>query len=596
MAAATAPSREEVDLAHRKRKWLSIGLLSPRNLGSVSVQKVLACTLLALTSLPVHLFYNSVIFPSLSGNDYFWAVVTEDFLSGAPFNLSDSNYSWEPAESVLSSIDMVGLTPTPSQWTQWYQTIQRNASQYERLDNENCIKAYSQKLIPNRRHVVLVSSTKNATNSVLAFDASEIANEGGEDPTNWICSRDTAASDETCDASPFLQAPQDWAVFGFPIMYCLSEQTEGSCSVRFSSDLAVVIIVCNFIKLCVEIYILFFGGLDQALTCVGDAIASFLTFEDTQTRDMCLLSINEVSNGLRYPLIGRRPRCYLLSRPRWAKAISLKRWTLSLAILVVAVLLVAILYAIADTTGFGTKGFDTSARGLWKIGFGQIDPEILIASDNFGTPITLSLLANTPQLILAMIYYLYNGMLTSFFTAQEYSTFAFRSQNLRVASPAGNQASTWFLGMPWTWSILFLVMQTLLHWFVSQAFFVVEVSAFNEDGTLNTGWGSISNCGFSPLAMICAMVLTVIMMLLTIILGMRRFPAKSPPVAGNSSAAISAACHPGVYEEKTAFIGLKWACISSWPDGTGHCSFAVAKDEDGMGVPMEEVHEGTRYK
>lgn len=69
-------------------------------------------------------------------------------------------------------------------------------------------------------------------------------------------------------------------------------------------------------------------------------------------------------------------------------------------------------------------------------------------------------------------------------------------------------------------------MQTLLHWFVSQAFFVVEVSAFNEDGTLNTGWGSISNCGFSPLAMICAMVLAVVMMLLTIILRMRRFPAQ----------------------------------------------------------------------
>jgi hypothetical protein len=38
--------------------------------------------------------------------------------------------------------------------------------------------------IPNRRHVVLVSSAKNATNSVLPFDTSEIANEGSEDPTN----------------------------------------------------------------------------------------------------------------------------------------------------------------------------------------------------------------------------------------------------------------------------------------------------------------------------------------------------------------------------------------------------------------------------
>jgi hypothetical protein len=30
-------------------------------------------------------------------------------------------------------------------------------------------------------------------------------------------------------------------------------------------------------------------------------------------------------------------------------------------------------------------------------------------------------------------------------------------------------------------------MQTLLHWFVSQRILVVEVSAFNEDETFNTG-------------------------------------------------------------------------------------------------------------
>jgi hypothetical protein len=77
---------------------------------------------------------------------------------------------------------------------------------------------------------------------------------------------------------------------------------------------------------------------------------------------------------------------------------------LGLTILVVAILLVAILYAIADTTGFDSKGFDASARG-----------------------------------------------------------------------------------MLWAWGILFLAMQTLLHWFVSQGILVVEVSAFNEDETLNTG-------------------------------------------------------------------------------------------------------------
>jgi hypothetical protein len=41
-------------------------------------------------------------------------------------------------------------------------------------------------------------------------------------------------------------------------------------------------------------------------------------------------------------------------------------------------------------------------------------------------------------------------------------------------------------------------------------------------------------------------------------------------------------------------MGLKWACIFLWLDRTRHCSFVVAKDEDCMGVSMEEMHEGMK--
>jgi hypothetical protein len=41
-------------------------------------------------------------------------------------------------------------------------------------------------------------------------------------------------------------------------------------------------------------------------------------------------------------------------------------------------------------------------------------------------------------------------------------------------------------------------------------------------------------------------------------------------------------------------MGLKWACIFLWLDRTRHYSFVVAKDEDCMGVSMEEMHEGMR--
>lgn len=72
---------------------------------------------------------------------------------------------------------MVGLTSTSSQWTQWYQTIQ-NASQYERLDNENCIKAYSEvdaKPAP-RRAGILGQERHEFCSRVRRL---EIANESG---------------------------------------------------------------------------------------------------------------------------------------------------------------------------------------------------------------------------------------------------------------------------------------------------------------------------------------------------------------------------------------------------------------------------------
>jgi hypothetical protein len=129
-------------------------------------------------------------------------------------------------------------------------------------------------------------------------DSSTLDASGGSDPTHWICSQDPASESLSCDATPFLQNPGAWEVFGYPVSYCLSEQTSGSCSVNFSTDLAIVVIICNLVKLLTELYILSHGGLDKAITCVGDAIASFLREEDTQTRNLCLLAINEIDKAL----------------------------------------------------------------------------------------------------------------------------------------------------------------------------------------------------------------------------------------------------------------------------------------------------------
>lgn len=601
MAAALAPSRQEIKKAHQQGKWLSVGLLSSRNVFGVSSKKTMACAILALTSVPVHLFYNSVIFLSLSTNEYFWAVTTEDFVSGAPFNLSNSNYN-APMLNPIENSDVFVGTPgsftSAVDWQYQYEQIQLNVSTYDRLSNEECISTYSQRLISDRRSVVAVSSATNDTNSVFVFDASEIDSGGDTDPSNWICSQSTelvGAEDLTCDATPYLEQPEDWKLFGYPIVYCLSERVPGSCAVKYSIELAIIVIVCNAVKLLVEIYILYSGWLDNAITCVGDAIASFLLEKDNQTRNMSLVSISFVDQALQTPEPGRLPLPYTGSRLRWSAVISRKRWLLSLLIMILSVILVGILFGMGLSL-VGSKGHSTSIGNLWKLGFGNTDPEFLVASDNFGTPITLSLLANTPQLILAIIYYVYNGMLGAFFSAHEYAGFAVKAQYLRVSTPAGKQQGTWLLGIPLLWGVPFLALQVFLHWCVSQGFFVVYLRTVNEDGSPNRGSGNVSNCGFSPIAILFAMIIALVLMFSTIALGARRFPPGSPPVAGNCSAVISAACHPRRTDEAMLYHPLRWGCTETDSLGVGHCSFTAAGGYYSASGGVENLQLGNYYR
>jgi hypothetical protein len=55
MQGTTSPTRDEVDAAHRKGKWLEIGTQSWRNLSYVSRRHATIWSVLALSSLPLHL-------------------------------------------------------------------------------------------------------------------------------------------------------------------------------------------------------------------------------------------------------------------------------------------------------------------------------------------------------------------------------------------------------------------------------------------------------------------------------------------------------------------------------------------------------------
>lgn len=234
------------------------------------------------------------------------------------------------------------------------------------------------------------------------------------------------------------------------------------------------------------------------------------------------------------------------------------------------------------------RGIGLDPASLWSLGFGSINQNAIVLADGGSTPVTMAVLANLPQVCLAIIYLLYIGIMTTMFLAADWSAFAFKPQTLMVSSPAGKQRGTWLLGAPLGWGITLLALQTLLHWFVSQSIFVVQMTVYNKDGSPVTYNPSIdyndfshfTNCGYSPIAIILSVIAAGILLLSAIVFLWRRFPAGSPPVVSTCSAAISAACHILNTSEQMIYGELRWGVNGGFPNGIGHCSLVPAEAWD----------------
>jgi hypothetical protein len=97
--------------------------------------------------------------------------------------------------------------------------------------------------------------------------------------------------------------------------------------------------------------------------------------------------------------------------------------------------------------------------------------------------IELTLVANTPQLILSICYMAYNGLLTRMLAEFEWAAFGIKYQPLRVTTRKGEQRSTYRLQLPYRWSIPLIAASILLHWLYANSLYV---SIY--DGMVPTSW------------------------------------------------------------------------------------------------------------
>jgi hypothetical protein len=217
---------------------------------------------------------------------------------------------------------------------------------------------------------------------------------------------------------------------------------------------------------------------------------------------------------------------------------------------------------------------------------GTVDPRTAIT----GLPNNMTLnavIANTPQVILSVLYFSYNAIFTTFLLSYEWLSYAQKRKGLRVSrQPSGTQRAAYFLSLPYRFGLPLMLLSGVLHWLVSQAIFLVSIDFYTHDGTPSAyAWSSsgyvrvfdFKTCGFSPIAIVSVIVLGGLM-----IVGIFAFSFvpydRGMTLAGSCSIAISAACHldkeVDIDGEVAAIEKLQWGVVSVGDNGVGPCAFS----------------------
>jgi hypothetical protein len=162
MQCLSSPTRKEIDDAHRQSTWLDIGVSSLRNLRRVSWDRIFLWGLLALSSIPLHLMYNSAVFGTLSYQEFAVFVVAENFLTGADPSVIDYHYYENPFTGSNLNVSAA------------LQLLRNTSDSIQRVENKDCIEAYSPFIVSNRRYVLVVSSYQNSTNPLLGIEMAQV--------------------------------------------------------------------------------------------------------------------------------------------------------------------------------------------------------------------------------------------------------------------------------------------------------------------------------------------------------------------------------------------------------------------------------------
>lgn len=281
MQCLSSPTRGEIDKAHLRQAPLDIGVPSLGNLRRISRTRLLLWWLLALSSLPLHFMYNSMVFYTISTYTYSVAVISPEFLTGAPFG---SQAYMESLEGYLSP-----GRPLREDAYARLEYLQAHLPSLQNLDKEACLRTYRKDFMTDRGDLLVVSSASSNTSLLRFWSAGYLDGPYSDEslPYAWACMSNAPGPvniGQECDVRP-----EDWKLDGLPVEYCLSKPAEESCALHFSLAIVIAVLACNLIKVLCMGLVAWMPSSPPLLT-LGDAIASFLSEPDPTTANNCLVS------------------------------------------------------------------------------------------------------------------------------------------------------------------------------------------------------------------------------------------------------------------------------------------------------------------
>ncbi|KAK0611889.1 hypothetical protein B0T14DRAFT_531224 [Immersiella caudata] len=562
MQALVAPTRAEVDRAHAKGKALEIGVQSWRNLFHVALRNKILWVALSLSTIPLHLTLNSAVLESRASTDFLLMMASEPYLTGAPWNGTVASLLQKDSSS-------------PPRLRQIQKSLVEEPARWERMNIEDCYARYNDlsRSMSERRDVVMVLrlDTSDSSNSIGTYGWSVNGTaenslwyfRGYQRTDYWIYQsltpqgawqrkssrfgRDEAREtngDIEFDASAYTvqnkasKYPPE--LHNMKAEYCMSELWTAPCRVEVDNALLTTVTILCVAKCILCIIVLVTAPRSTPLITPGDAIESFITQPDPSTAGMCTFNCGDFDQKQRQWGEVAAFRWVPGARPWGQTKLKISRrsiFSVPKGIWVWSYLLIG--GSLITASVF--VGISMREQSIHESDFGHAPTNAQMQQHHVNLASTTNqvVLANTPQLILSMCYFAYNGLFTRILSEWEWARFSTAYTTLRVTHRKGQQRSTYRLQLPYRWSLPLLAVSALLHWLYSNSLYITIFEGFHWPGdnfSLNRG------LAYSSKSILISFVISISVAIAPLILGSVKIPGNMP-MARNSSAVISAACH-----------------------------------------------------